>query len=590
VGKKVRNCVFFIFFSALAVFSCKSGPDSPRWDSPQEDSAGHTAVEHGEEGEITENPAVQAAVQGQPSGSLAEEIRFMTESGVLSMMLNALELIRANNLSGVDFGRMMTGVNVLLIKLVYPDSPARLPAIDLPLTSNYARIIREAEKGNYTRPSSSSVDFLEHILPFLAVNDQTERSALTDILKDIERAESLRLNSVFPPFFRGLIYERSGQYVQAEAAYRQAYGISEECYPAQIGMARVRRLAGAPSEASVILSDLVVSHPDSIQIKRERAISFYENKDWSRALPALDELLQADPRDGELLLIKASILVEQGQYSQANAALDSYAPVNPNNRKYLFLRAKVQAEGNRNRDSALNYLRSILRTNPGDTEALVFAADLLMESQRPADQAEGREMLGRLRQSGGSSSVEVLSLSLRDAIQRERWQEAQGYLNNILSTRRTEQDLIDAFYVERGLGNNARALNYARELYDRDNFNHDYSVVYITALIGSGRRDEASRLIEGRLNSANSSQIKSRYFYLRSRLQTNQDSALSDLRSSLFEDPRNLDALIATFELYHNRREERRAVYYLRQALAIAPEHPLLKRYEREYASLLGRN
>jgi hypothetical protein len=41
------------------------------------------------------------------------------------------------------------------------------------------------------------------------------------------------------------------------------------------------------------------------------------------------------------------------------------------------------------------------------------------------------------------------------------------------------------------------------------------------------------------------------------------------------------------FEIYHNRREERRAVYYLRQALAIAPDNPRLKRYEREYASLL---
>ena len=590
MGNKVRNCAFFIFFSALVILSCRSGPDSPRWEASQEQSDAHQNNEQSEQSIINVTAGNAAPVSGQPSGSLAEEIRFLTESGVLSMMLNALELIRNNNLSGVDFGRMMTGVNVLLIKLVYPDSPARLPAIDLPLTSNYARIIREAEKGNYIRPSSSSVDFLEHILPFLAVNEQTEAQVLADILKDIERAESLRLNSIFPPFFRGLIYERTGQYVQAEAAYRQALGISNECYPALIGMARVRRLAGAPREATDILSDLVVSHPDSVQIKRERAISFYENKDWSRALPALDELLKADPRDGELLLIKASILVEQGQYSQANASLDSYAPINPNNRQYLYLRAKVQADGNRNRDSALNYIRSILRANPNDTEALVYAADLLMESQRPADQAEGREILNRLRQTSSGSSPDVLSLSLRDAIQRERWQEAQGYLNRILSSRRTEQDLMDAFYVERGLGNNARALNYARELYDRDNFNHDYSVVYISALIGSGRRDEASRLIEGRLNSANNSQIKSRYFYLRSRLQTNQDSALSDLRSSLFEDPRNLDALIATFELYHNRREERRAVYYLRQALAIAPEHPLLKRYEKEYASLLGRN
>jgi hypothetical protein len=43
------------------------------------------------------------------------------------------------------------------------------------------------------------------------------------------------------------------------------------------------------------------------------------------------------------------------------------------------------------------------------------------------------------------------------------------------------------------------------------------------------------------------------------------------------------------FEIFHRRREERRAVYYLRQALAIAPDSPRLKNYEREYASLLER-
>jgi Tfp pilus assembly protein PilF len=58
---------------------------------------------------------------------------------------------------------------------------------------------------------------------------------------------------------------------------------------------------------------------------------------------------------------------------------------------------------------------------------------------------------------------------------------------------------------------------------------------------------------------------------------------MNDLHSSLFEDPRNFNALTAMFEIYHRRRDERRALYYLKQALAIAPEDPQLKRYEAEY-------
>jgi tetratricopeptide (TPR) repeat protein len=565
---KAWKRVFLIFFFALLVFSCKSGPESS---GP---------------GKNAENGDRQSE---QLSGSLVEEIRSLTETGILSSMLQAIELIRGRELSGTEFGRTMAGINATLIRLIYPDSPARLPAVDFPQTSNYIKIIREAEKGVYVKPDSNSVDFFEHILPFIALNDQSETDGLDNILADIEKAQVLRPNSVIPPLLLGIIHRRSGRYAQAERYYRQAYEISDECYPAMVGIAAVRRNTGNLQEAAAILSDLIIRHPDSKHVKRELAVCYYENRDFSHALPAIDEILQSDPRDGELLLIKAAILLEQGLYSQSNASLDSYNPINPNNRTYLFLRARVQAEGSRNRDSALNYLRSILRVNPDDTEVLVYASGLLMDSQRPADQAEGREMLERLR-GVNNSSVEVLSLSLRDAIRRENWQEAQGYLNRILAVRRTVQDVTDAYNVERGLGNNARALTYARELFDRDNSNLDYAAIYISALISSGRRDEASRMLESRLNSAGSGPVKSLYYYLRSRLQTNQEQALGDLRSSLFEDPRNLDAIIAMFEIYHNRREERRAVYYLKQALAIAPEHPLLKRYEREYASLLGRN
>jgi tetratricopeptide (TPR) repeat protein len=570
---KKWNRLFILFFFALVVFSCKSGPDSSQ---------------AGEKKPAKKNSRQQSN-SNQPSGSVAEEIRSLTEKGILSSMLEAVEIIRSRELGGSEFGRTMSGINIILIKLIYPDSPAKLPAVDLPQTSNYTKIIREAEKGVYVPPASNSNDFFEHILTFLAVKEQTESDVLANILRNIEKAQSLKPNSVLPPLFQGLIHQREGRHSQAEQFFRQAYAISDECYPARIGIARARRNQGKPQEAIVILSELIVRYPDSLQIKKELAFCYYENNDISRALSAIDEILQADPRDGEIILLKASILLEQGQYSQSNASLDSYASINSNDRTYLFLRARIQAEGNRNRDSALNYLRSILRNNADDAEALVYAAGLLMESQRPEDQAEGREMLDSLKQKNGSS-VEVLSLSVKDAIQRERWQEAQGYLNRILASRRTAQDLTDAYTIERGLGNNARALTFARELYDRDNSNHDYAAVYISALIASGRRDEASRILESRINSVTSGQVKSRYYYLRSRLQTNQEEVLSNLRSSLFEDPRNLDTLIATFEIYHNRREERRAVYYLKQALAIAPDHPLLKRYEKEYASLLSRN
>ncbi|MDR2951725.1 MAG: hypothetical protein LBU82_00630, partial [Treponema sp.] len=175
------------------------------------------------------------------------------------------------------------------------------------------------------------------------------------------------------------------------------------------------------------------------------------------------------------------------------------------------------------------------------------------------------------------------------AVRRESWQEAQGFLSRILLVRRDAEILQDAYLVERGLGNNAKALAYAKELYDRGVSNDEYIAVYISALIDNDRRGDASRMLEKFLSAPAGAAAKSRYFFLRSRLQEDEEAAYNDLLSSLFENPRNLEALIAMFEIYHRRHEERRAVYYLKQALALAPGNSRIKRYEAEYASLLGK-
>ena len=521
------------------------------------------------------------------STGVAEEIRGLVETGLLSSLTQALQIIQERNLSGADFGRIMNGITSMLVRYVYPDSLIRLPNMDLPQTYNYSRIIREAEAGNYTRPDADSTDFFEYILPFFAINKDSSPQILEIALNDLKKAGELKSNSVLPPYFRGRIYEMQNNFLYAELEYKQAYDISDEFYPALIGIGSVMAQSGRTTEAVAHFSDLTIRYPDSIAIKRQLALILYENNNWERALPVVDEVIQHDSRDGGFILMRAHILIQQGNFSLANSSLDIYAPINSNNRLYLFLRARVQSEGFRNRDSALNYLRSLLRGNPDDTEALLYAARLLLESQRPADQSEGREYLARLNQTDGSS-IDVLSLSLKDAVSRESWQEAQRHLNRILAVRRTPSDLTDGFYVERGLGNNARALAFARELYESDPSSNDYTSVYIAALIDNNRRDEAARLLEARLSSAGAGAVRSRFYFLRSRLQTNEEAALSDLRSSLFEDPRNLEAHIAIFEIYHRRREERRAVQYLRQALAISPDNPRLRRYEAEYASLLG--
>jgi len=566
----------------------------------------------------TEAPAAKSPSQpnSQPSaaGGIVDEIRTYTEKGSPSSLLRALDIIRSRDLGSTEFGRVMVAVNVILLKTLYPSVQVQLPAPDPPITHSYSRILKDAEKGIYTPPQQNSTDYLEYILPFLAYYPDrspdsgdprrgtpgtgvkavpTER--LLSALPDLQKGATLNPDSVLAGFFMGIVYENTGRLDDAFTQYSRAWELFPDCFPAALGLARVMDAQGRKDDTVRFLQDLVTRFPDNIQVKRQLALAYYRSGDWSRAETAVAEILQRDNRDAEFVLMRARIFVEEGQFLQAQAPLDIYGTISPDNRLYLFLRARVQAEGYHNRDAALNYLRAILRSPPvtdsADDSALLlavsqYAARLLMGSPRSEDQAEGRDLLKKLL-TVPNPSLDVVSLALEDAIRREAWKEAQPYLARLLEERRSSQDLLAAATVERGQGNNAAALSYARELYERDRSNEDGAIAYISALIDTGRLDEASRMIESRLNGMSGGALKSRYYYLRSRVRNNEELAMNDLRSSLFEDPRNLDALSAMFEIYHRRKDERRAVYYLKQALALDPDNPRLKRYEAEYAAAL---
>ncbi|MFP3088843.1 tetratricopeptide repeat protein [Treponema sp. TIM-1] len=521
------------------------------------------------------------------SEGVAGEIRSLVELGTPPFLFKALDLIRTRDLGNTEFGRVMIMVIVYMIQKIYPDVSINLPHPDPPKTHEYTRIFLNAEQGKYTYPPPESTDFLEYVLPFFALLSVTKEEAFLQAIPDIQKAKQLNPNSALASYFLGMAYEHSGRFSEAEEEYSLAYELSHDCYPAILSLTRIMNITGEREDALRLLSDLVIRYPDNIAIKREIAFAYYHNRDWSRAEAAIAEILQRNNRDSEFLLMQAHVLVERGQFLQAQAPLDLYASVNANNRLYLFLRARIQAEGYRNRDAALNYLRSILRNNPGDDEAAVYATRLLMESPRKEDQAEGRELLQGLLKIE-SYPLTVLSLEVEDAIRRGAWKEAETYLERLLRERRSSRDLLFAYQVERGLGNKDEALAYARELYEQDPANDEGAVAYVSALIDMGRQNEAGQMIESRLSSLPSGGLKSRYYYLRSRLRKNEELMMNDLRSSLFEDPRNLSALIAMFEIYHYRQDERRAVYYLKQAIALAPENPLVRRYEAEYSALLG--
>ena len=523
-------------------------------------------------------------------GISVEELRRQVEFGSPVSLLGIAEYMVDLPASSPEQGRALGAAASAIARIVYPD--LEFPLVDAASGSSYARVIRDAQQGIYTSPSSSSRDFLEYVLPFLSCYTENPFTpANTDRLQNaaahLDRALRLNDASVLPHLFRGFVYEKTGDYIQGAAAYRRALELDGSCYPAGLGLVRILQLQGRLDEALSQLNNLESRYPNYLSVRKQQARLFAEQRNWQRADAVIASILSQNSRDGEALLLRARVLLDQGFFQQAQQPLDTYAAIDNTNRQYIFLRARLQAEGLRNRDGAIAQLRPLQRANPNDPELSVYLASLLMESNRREDVEEGRRILNRFL-GVPNASADALSLAAADSISQENWREAKGYLDRLLPRRRNDGDLYNAWKTERALGNYAAALSFARELYSRNNPSDDAVSAYVISLIDTGRQAEAAVIIDQRLASVPGGARKSRYYYLRSRVRSDEDAVLNDLRAALFEEPRNLDALIAMFEIYHRRRDGSRAVYYLKLALAIAPDNPALKRYEVEYRALLN--
>jgi thioredoxin-like negative regulator of GroEL len=527
--------------------------------------------------------------------SVVDTIRALIEKGDPTSLVRALDLIREQNIDKSEFGRSMNFVIITLFQKLYPDNKVVLPSLDPAQGHIYTRIIRASMQQIYTPPRTNSTDYLEYTLPFLAFLPINSERPYKDALPDLVHAEGLNAGSVLAPYFIGLISESSGDLSEAKAAYERAYRIADTCYPAALGMARMMDAGGERAAATRMLQNLATIWPDNIAIKRVLALNYYKNRDWSHAGPALAEILQQNARDRDFILMRAHVFVESGQFLQAQTTLDQYALLDASNVFYLFLRARVQSEGYSNRDAALTYLRTMLRSPLVTEEMLTYTTLLFMESPRQEEQEEGRALLLRLIRGATSDSdadsveppLSLIELALQDALNRKAWAEAELYLNRLLTAERVPRYLMGAYQIALGLGDSKAALSWARELHEKEPSNEEGSLMLATAMLEAGATAEARDFIEERLAGLSSGSIKSRYYCLRSGLRDNEDDALEDLRSSIFEDARNLPALISLFKLYLKRQDETRALYYQKQALALSPDAPELKAYKQQYASRL---
>ena len=188
-----------------------------------------------------------------------------------------------------------------------------------------------------------------------------------------------------------------------------------------------------------------------------------------------------------------------------------------------------------------------------------------------------------------STNVEAMKIQVNDFVSRKKWDEAYKASSALVKIKDIPAECIFTHIdVCLASGKNGEAWDIVSSLYEKNPKNEAVLQNYIKVLVATDRRSEASQLIEQNLSGA-SSKMKSFFYYERSFLQKNENAVMVDLRSSLTANPRNKDALFRLYQIYFNKKEYRKAQYYLKQVVAISPADESLLLLNAELETLLSK-
>lgn len=499
---------------------------------------------------------------------IEREVAFASPSSLSA----AEELIRANKAQDSEFGRAVLYAIHQLRRRLYPESLDQDAKLDPPALNALVKVVQETEKGRYPdsalRSSSPFAAFLSTTVLFAPQDAQIARSAMADL----ERLVSEGLSTLLLPYFAGLQAERAKDWPRALAEFAKAEALSAECYPASLGRARALFGLGRKDEAVALLEALAAVRPESLAVSRLLAQAYYESGRHGEASPLIQAVLRAEPTNEAFIAMRAHILILAGNYLQAGPLLDAYATRNPRDPLYLYLRGLYTWKEEKQRAKAIRFLEGAAALYPRDARLSLLLAEILLEGGEPSSEERqtARGLLESLLAVEPGRSEAIILLA-RDALAVGDSARALACLDALLAADPSFRDYALMTEIAFAAKQAKRASAWAEAWFAAAPADEAAALAKARALLESGQSAQALALIDERLSKRPAAKYSSDLYYLRSRLQKDREAAMGDLRSSLMDDPRNLDAILAMFDAYFSQKDYKKAQYYLRQAQAAAP-------------------
>lgn len=494
----------------------------------------------------------------------------------------AISLLEESEAGKSETGIEYAYIAVQLMKHAYPVVVGERKVPAAPPGSVFPALFAKVKAGENPEIAQGDISFLTVLSAPVVVLYTESDNIETGALELINQAISMNERSVLPLYLRGYINERNGRYDEALSDYSKALELDPSTYPAEIGTARIYSRTGRTDAAAAVMDMLAAQYPFSTEILLTAAEARFLIKDYSGALDYSSELLRNNPDNPDVLILRARIFLEQNNIQQSRRLIEVLERMGFRNENFFLVKSGIEKiDGDTL--SALNTLEEARKIYPDSKDIQeAYGAVLILSGRKD----EGREILSG--ENGESSSgSEALIVLIDDAIEIEDWNAAAEYAGKLAasdSSLKAGLAVWKAWFEQKDY---QKALETASDLYARFPGSSDSSILYIRTLTAMNRRLQAERLLNQRIPLEKDAEKRSELYYLKSLTDLSEEERLQSLRSALFENLQNIEALIGISELYLDMGDIRKSYQYMKQAAAIKPDDEVIRMKLAEIEGLL---
>lgn len=516
------------------------------------------------------------------------EVISLVEDGSPESLKEAMKLLRKNEAEYTENEKVLIYIAASIMEIVWEADKVEWTVYPVSEENLYTGAVKSVKNGIFDS-STGNEDFLSTIIPTFVYFTSIKQNdnLILQCKTSVDIALKFNSESVLANYIAGVIYEKQSDYEKSEKYLAKAYSTCSNVKQICVTYARVLSHNGKNELATTVVSTVSSSNVDDIQVLKQSAYIAFNNGDLDRAEEYVARVLQKTPNDLEFVLFRAKIFIQKNDYIHAVSLLDMYARQNDKDLEYLLLRAKVQLDWSKNTAAATETVEKALKLYPDSDDALMLAAKISSLTDSPVAGKYADELANMVLKKN-PENTNALIYALDGLIQRKEWSKAYEISSQLIQKSPNNTEIISR-HVKVCINNGKKneAFETAQKAYNSNTNDETIIQTYVYAYCETNNRDSSLNLINKLMNETTSQQVISYLYYQRSYLQRSEDTIFADLLSSLIANPRNSDSLFRLYEIYYEKKDYKKAQYYLKQVVAINPNDSSLKKKNEALTQLI---